>query len=66
MSRVVFAFTLIALFFTISALFIGVLALCSRIGSYLSSVTALIALLMQTVTCALMTWVNWHFSSFQS
>jgi hypothetical protein len=57
MSRVVFSFTLIALFFTICALFVGVTAVCTRVGSYLASLVTMVALVMQTVNCALMTCV---------
>ena len=52
-----FAFVLIALFFAVSSLFIGVLALCSRIASYLSSLMCSIALFFQTLTATLMTYV---------
>lgn len=50
-----FAFELIALFFAVCALFTGMLALCTRLGSYLSGLLTTIALLFQTVTAALMT-----------
>ena len=61
MSRIMFAFILIALFFAVCSLFLGLFALCSRIGSYLSSVLCALALLVQTVAAALMTYV-WPFS----
>ena len=57
MSRIFFAFILIALFFTVCSLILGFLALCSRIGSYLSSVLCMIGLGFQTVAAALMTYV---------
>lgn len=50
-----FAFVIIGLFFAVSALFLGLVALCSRIGSFLSSATCSVALFFQTVTTALMT-----------
>ena len=53
-----FAFHLIALFFGTCALFIGLLALCSRIGSFLSSGTCSVALFFQTLTAALMTYAS--------
>ena len=55
MSRVVFAFTLISLFFTVCSLGLGFFAICTRIGSYLSALVAALALLMQTVVAAVMT-----------
>ncbi|KAL8791273.1 MAG: hypothetical protein Q9213_000230 [Squamulea squamosa] len=54
-TRFMFAFVIIALFFTVCALFLGLLALISRIGSFLSSATCSVALFFQTVTAALMT-----------
>ncbi len=50
-----FAFVLVGLFFAVCALFLGLLALCSRIGSYLSGALCLVALFFQTLTAALMT-----------
>jgi hypothetical protein len=55
MTRFMFAFQLIGLFFAVCALFLGLLALCSRIGSYLSSLTCMIALIFQTAVACLMT-----------
>lgn len=55
MTRFMFAFNLIALFFAVCALFLGLLALCSRIGSYLSSVMTFIALIFEALTAVLMT-----------
>jgi len=55
LTRFMFAFELIALFFAVCALFTGMLALCTRLGSYLSGLLTTIALLFQTVTAALMT-----------
>ncbi|KAL8949335.1 MAG: hypothetical protein Q9222_004539 [Ikaeria aurantiellina] len=54
-TRFEFAFVLIALFFAVCALCLGLLALCSRIGSFLSSAMCSIALFFQTLTAALMT-----------
>lgn len=50
-----FAFALIALFFMACSLFTGLLALCSRIGSYLSSFLNMVGLFFQTLTACLMT-----------
>lgn len=55
MTRFMFAFMLIALFFAVMALFTGVLALCTRIGAYLSGLLAMIALVFQLIQCSLMT-----------
>jgi len=55
LTRFMFAFMLIALFFGVVSFFTGMLALCSRIGSYLSSLTCMIALFFQTLNAALMT-----------
>lgn len=55
LTRFMFAFVLIALFFAVCSLFTGLLALCSRIGSYLSGFLNMIALFFQTLTACLMT-----------
>jgi len=55
LSRFMFAFYLIALFFSVVALFTGLLALCSRLGGYLSGLTTACALFFQTLAAALMT-----------
>ncbi|KAF1982877.1 SUR7-domain-containing protein [Aulographum hederae CBS 113979] len=55
LSRFMFAFYLIALFFAVIGLFTGLLALCTRLGAYLSGLNSFIALFFQTITAALMT-----------
>lgn len=55
LSRFMFPFMLIALFFATISLFLGLLALCTRIGSYLSSLLAWIAWVFQAITASLMT-----------
>ncbi len=55
LTRFMFAFVLIALFFAVCSMFLGVLALCSRIGSFLSSALCSVALFFQTLVAALMT-----------
>jgi hypothetical protein len=55
MTRFMFAFELIALFFAVCAFFTGMLALCTRLGSYLSGLLTTIALFFQTLMAALMT-----------
>lgn len=57
LTRFMFAFILISLFFAACALFLGLLALCSRIGSYLSGLTCSVALFFQTLAASLMTYV---------
>lgn len=58
LSRVMFAFYLIALFFAVVAFLLSVFALCARLGSYLTGFTVCLALFFQTVTAALMTYVH--------
>lgn len=58
LSRCMFAFYLIALFFAVVSLFVGVLALCTRLGNYLGGLTVFFALFFQTLTAALMTCVS--------
>jgi len=55
MTRFMFAFMLIALTFGVFALFSGLLALCTRLGSYLSGLLTLIALFFQALNASLMT-----------
>jgi len=55
LSRFMFAFFIIALFFAVCALFTGLLALCTRLGAYMSSLTTSVALFFQTLAAALMT-----------
>lgn len=68
MSRFMFPFILIALFFASLALFLGLMALCTRIGSYLSSLLVWLAWVFQVITTSLMTacFVQGrdHFNSF--
>lgn len=55
MSRFMFAFYLIALFFAVVAFFTGMLALCTRLGAYLSSLTTFMAFFFQALAASLMT-----------
>ncbi|KIW16030.1 hypothetical protein PV08_06081 [Exophiala spinifera] len=55
MTRFMFAFMLIALFFGVCALFTGLLALCTRLGSYLSGLLTMIAMFFQAIQASLMT-----------
>ena len=57
LTRFMFAFMLITLFFGVMSFFTGMLALCSRIGSYLSGLLVAIALFFQTLNAAVMTQV---------
>ncbi|GKZ83284.1 hypothetical protein CBS63078_1944 [Aspergillus niger] len=56
-SRFSFPFLIIALFFGVVSLFTGFLAMCTRIGSYISSLMAWIALVFQIITTCLITAV---------
>ncbi|EEA20695.1 actin cortical patch protein Sur7, putative [Talaromyces marneffei ATCC 18224] len=55
LSRFMFPFMLIALFFATLSLFLGVVAPCTRIGSYLSGLLGSIAWVFQVITTTLMT-----------
>jgi len=67
LSRFMFAFYLIALFFAAIALLTGLLALVSRLGGYISSLTTSIALFFQALAAALMTaWVVKGRNAFRS
>ena len=52
-----FAFVLIGAFFAFCSLALGVLALCSKIVSFLDSALVSVALFFQSLTAALMTYV---------
>ncbi|OJD26116.1 hypothetical protein ACJ73_02503 [Blastomyces percursus] len=54
-TRFMFAFMLIGLFFVFMSLVTGLLALCTRIGGWISAFMATIGLIFQTLTTALMT-----------
>lgn len=56
-SRFMFPFIIIGLFFAVCSLFSGFLAICTRIGSYVSSFLAWLALTFQVITTCLMTAV---------
>ncbi|KAJ5156055.1 Actin cortical patch SUR7/pH-response regulator PalI [Penicillium capsulatum] len=56
-SRFMFPFMIIALFFSTLSLFTGLLAMCTRIGSYLSGFLAWLGLTFQVITTCLMTAV---------
>ncbi|KAI9929248.1 hypothetical protein MW887_001656 [Aspergillus wentii] len=56
-SRFMFPFLIIALFFGVCSLFTGFLAMCTRIGGYLSALLAWIALIFQVIVTCLMTAV---------
>lgn len=55
LSRFMWAFYLIALFFAVCALFTGLLALCTRLGAYLSGLNTALAFFFQAVAACLMT-----------
>ncbi|KAI9708867.1 MAG: hypothetical protein M1828_002590 [Chrysothrix sp. TS-e1954] len=55
LSRVMFAMYLIALFFGFLALVMGILAIFTRLGSYLSGALTMLAMFFQALAAALMT-----------
>jgi len=55
MSRFMFAFYLIALFFAVIAFLTSGLALCTRLGAYWTGLNTMVALFFQTLAAALMT-----------
>ena len=55
LSRFMFAFLLVALFFAVIAFFLSILALCTRLGAYLTGLNAAIALFFQALAASLMT-----------
>lgn len=57
LSRVAWAFYIIALFFAVVAFFLSIFALCARLGAYLTGLTTGLAVLFQAVCAALMTYV---------
>lgn len=56
-SRFMFPFVVIGLFFAVVSLFSGLLAMCTRIGSYISGFLAWLALTFQVIATCLMTYV---------
>lgn len=54
-TRFMFAFEFMALFFSGCALVLGLLALCSRVGSFLTGALCSVGLFFQTISAALMT-----------
>jgi hypothetical protein len=58
LSRFMFAFYIIALFFAVVAFFTSALALCARLGAYLTGLNAAIALFFQALAASLMTYVQ--------
>lgn len=55
MTRFLFAFFIIGLFFAVCSLFTGLLALCSRLGGALSGLLTAVALFFHSIVAALMT-----------
>jgi len=67
LSRFMFAFYLIALFFAVVSFFTGLLALCTRLGSLLSGFNTMIAFFFQALAAALMTaWTVKGRNAFRS
>jgi len=66
-SRIGWAFYVIALFFAVIAIVTGLLALCTRLGAYLSSTFVFLAVGMQAVAASLMTaWVVKGYREFSA
>jgi len=55
LSRFMFAFYIAALFFAVCAFFTGLLALCTRLGAYMSGLNAGLAFFFQILAASLMT-----------
>ncbi|RMZ82742.1 hypothetical protein DV738_g1560, partial [Chaetothyriales sp. CBS 135597] len=55
MTRFMFAFMLISLFFGVVAFFLSILALCTRLGAYLASLFTALAFVFQAIQASLMT-----------
>ncbi|KAK3674345.1 Eisosomes component [Recurvomyces mirabilis] len=55
LSRFAWAFYVVSLFFAVIAFFLGFIALCTRLGAYLTGAMTMLALFFQTLTAALMT-----------
>ena len=55
LSRFAWVFYLIALFFGVIAFLVSILALCTRLGAYLTGLNAALALFCQTIAASLMT-----------
>jgi hypothetical protein len=55
LSRFMFAFYIVALFFAVVSFFTGLLALCTRLGSLLSAFNTFLAFFFQALAAALMT-----------
>lgn len=55
LSRFAWVFYLISLFFAVVSFFLGFLALCTRLGAYLTGLNAAIALFFQALAASLMT-----------
>jgi len=67
LSRFAWVFYLIAVFFAVVAFFVGLLALCTRLGSYLASTTTFVALFFQALAASLMTaWTVQGRNAFRS
>lgn len=56
LTRFMFAFVLIALFFAVCSLLTGLAALCTRMGAYISGFLNMIGLFFQMLTATLMTY----------
>lgn len=57
LSRFAWVFFLLALLFSVFAFLLGGLALCTRVGAYLSSFNTAVALFWQALAASLMTYV---------
>jgi len=67
LSRFMFAFYIIAVFFAVVAFFTSVLALCFRLGAYLTGLNTALALFFQALAASLMTaWTVIGRNAFRS
>jgi len=67
LSRFMFAFYIVALFFATCALFTGLLALCTRLGAYFSGLNTGLAFFFQALAASLMTaWTIQGRNAFRS
>jgi hypothetical protein len=66
LSRFMFAFYLVALFFSVIGFLLCIAAFFGRLGAYMTGLCSLLACLFQAVTASLMTYVfPYHFETYK-